>query len=177
MFTFTPEETSSQLEVKYMEDARASDYPYSSFASKGGPAIERRLIEAQSEIGTALMQMGAMLTGIVPGTYRVGDHTRHGYEIRFTYGGRPAIIRVAGLPIRNKETPRKVNAVRVQALLTVRDWLTATVTGIAFAPGAMPLVSFMLVDETRTVADMLVETGNFPQLATPVIPEKTDYSR
>ncbi|MFW5941906.1 MAG: hypothetical protein ACOCXI_08905 [Chloroflexota bacterium] len=151
-FHFTPDaQQQEQIEVPYFEEARANFAPYYSSTST--------IARAQSEVITELARLGA--GGILFVAGRFGE--RYGYEIRFTYGGAPGVIRVAGLPIAKTETERKIDQVRLQALLNVRDWLKAQVTHRVFSPGSDPLIQQLLVDERRTLAEFVRETRALPQ--------------
>lgn len=75
-------------------------------------------------------------------------------------------MRVAGLPMRHSETKTKVEQVKAQALLNVRDWLRSAHTQQTFQPGmGHPLMMNLLVDGKRTIADYITSQGRLPQLA------------
>jgi hypothetical protein len=164
-FTFTPtSDFNAQLKVPYFEEARANFAPYYDVRHK-------TLIQAQAEVSAELAKLGAGVQSFQDGIFQAGKTKRHGYNIRFNYGGGQGIIRVAGLPFHHDETPRKIERVKLQALLNVRDWLKAAITNRIFSPGADILIPFMLVDFTpgheRTVAEYIAEKGQLPQLNPP----------
>jgi hypothetical protein len=158
MFIFTPEQTSSaQIYVPFIEDARADFAPY--YTTK------KTVIEVQGEIAAELGKLGGFVNAFMPGWF--GDKPkRYGFEIRFTFKGAHGLIRVAGLPMRS-ETPTKKNQVAVQSLCIVRDWIKNMVTSQVFMPGNEPLMQFLLVDNQKTLAEYLLETGRLPMLAAP----------
>lgn len=155
-FTFIPTTKSTEIEVPYFEDARADFAPYYAVRNKS-------LTQAQAEVTSELAKLGASVLMFQEGKFQSGRLFRHGYSIHFMFGGRPGLIRVAGLPIRMKETDIKVKQVKLQALYNVRDWLKTAITNRVFSPGSVALIPFMLADTTpgqeRTVADMLMD-GN-----------------
>lgn len=154
-FHFSPEEQQRRVEIPDFEDARADNTPY--YASN------KSTTKAKSEVLHELAKLGAGGTRFVRGHFGE-DPKRYGYAIRFHYGGREGLIRVAGLPIGKTHTEHKVHQVRLQALLNVRDWLKAMVTQQVFTPGSEPLIQFLLVDGQRTVTDAIVESGHLPRL-------------
>lgn len=168
-WTFTPTEDQMHAEpgdvpVPYFEEARADWAPY--YAS------EKTEAQARGEVSQALNRLGASGASFQSGYFTVAGMKRHGYNIRFYHRGVPCRIRVAGLPIKNKETSHKLERVRVQALLNVCDWLLAAVRAPVFAPGADALTPFMLVDEQRdlTIMDVTnsyIESGRLPHLPPP----------
>lgn len=152
------EETVRGIEVPYFEDARADFAPY--YRSRDTEAEARRAVLAE------LHKLDAFAT-FHPGMFTVRGEQRYGYEVRFHISGQPGVIRVAGLPFRGKATSQKVAQVRVQALLNVRDWIKTGITSQVFTPGYAVLVPFLLVDGSRTIMDVLVQTGKIPQLNPP----------
>lgn len=145
-FNFTPiGEQSDELKVPYYEDARADTAPY--YAST------RSVDAAKQEVLNKLLVLGA--TGYFQeGDFSVSKQKRRGYVLHFVMNGARGRMVVAGLPIQSM-TPAKLDKVRVQALLNLADWLKGAITTKVFSPGMNPLIPFMLVDETRTVADMV----------------------
>jgi hypothetical protein len=153
MFDFTPDQDATKLEIPDFEDARADFAPYYSTTTSLKSA-QRQVLDELAKLGA-----GAIL-------FRSGKFDRrYGYLITFQLGTAQGVIRVAGLPIRAGQTDRKIEAVRIQALLNVRDWLKAAVTSQVFSPGSNPLLQHILVDGRRTVADYIMESGRFPELA------------
>lgn len=168
-FTFTPTVPADQaINIPFFEDARADFAPYYT-VHRQGTSIQK----AQNEVVTELAKLGAGGCLFNPGYFGTNPK-RHGFVITFQYGGGEGLIRVAGLPIRS-ETAKKIDAVQVQALLNVRDWLKAAVTAQVFAPGSDILIPFMIVARTDgkvyTVADYIHSAGRLPALNPP--PEQT----
>jgi hypothetical protein len=161
MWSFTPTEnapTDSGIVIPFFEDARADFAPYYS-SDKSEQA-------ARSEVQDELLKLGGLAVNFQGGYFTIADHKRYGYSIHFKLYSAPAVIRVAGLPIR-KETPRRIEQVRIQALLNVRDWLKAAVTTQIFTPAGHPLTPFLLVDGRRTFIELMEEyarSGSLPQL-------------
>lgn len=164
-FTFTPTALSAQdtPKVPYFEEARADFAPH--YRSRKTAA------QAQTEVINELAKLGAGGVMFQEGVFSNGKQRRYGYSIMFQYSGGQGLIRVAGLPLRHKETPTKLVALKVQALLNVRDWLKSAVTAQVFSPGSDPLIPYMIVDrvgdEVFTVADYVHSKGRLPQLAPP----------
>lgn len=161
MWNFTPtdkEEAGSGLTAPFFEDARADFAPYYASDKSEG--------DAKTEVRAELAKLGGNRVMFQAGFFTIADQKRYGYNIRFHTRGAEAIIRVAGLPIR-RETDRRVEQARIQALLNVRDWLKAAVTSQIFTPGSNPLTPFILVDGQRTVAEVMeiyVQSGQIPRL-------------
>lgn len=150
---FTPDDTTLQLvRVPDFEDARKDVAP--------GYSTHKTIERLQGDITQAIAQLGGGQIVIMQGSYTVSGRKRYGYEIRFTYGQQPAVMQVAGLPMR-KETPDKANQVRKQALYLVLQWLQTALTSMLFTPGYAPLVQFMLVPgQDKTVGEMfLLQSG------------------
>lgn len=158
-FTFTPTDTGA-IDVPYLEDARAGFAPY--YESR------KTVEQAKTEVITELAKLGAGGVMFQPGYFGAGKDKRYGYTISFGYGGGQGLIRVAGLPIKHQPTDKKIERVRLQALLNVRDWLKSAVTARVFSPGSNALIPFMIVARTDgrvyTVADYIQSVGNLPQL-------------
>ena len=160
-FIFTPDQSEAiEVKVPFIEDARADFAPY----------YDNRMDEkkAESQVAAELAKLGGYVVGFHKGKFRFdeGERERHGYQIKFTCGGAPGVIRVAGLPIQYDETERKVKMVRIQALLNVRDWLKSAVTMKVFAPGTSVLLPHLLLpDGETTIADFIISHGQLPQLA------------
>lgn len=152
MFNFTPDEKETKISIPYFEDARADFAPYYS--------ARQSLKSAESQVVNELAKLDAGAILLRPGKF--GD--RYGYLITFQLHATPGVIRVAGLPTRSNETEKKIEQVRVQALLNVRDWLKAAVTAQVFSPGSNPLSQHLLVDGQRTVADYITTYHKLPQI-------------
>ena len=161
-FSFTPTEADqSAAHIPYFEDARADFAPYYSVRNK-------TIAEAKAEIATELTKLNAGILTFQEG-YFGSKPKRYGYIVHVQYSGSRGRIVVAGLPMNGKETEAKITAVRLQALMNVRDWLKAAVTAQVFAPESDMLMQFLLVDGQQTVAQAIRVTGKFPLLAQPVI--------
>lgn len=165
MFNFVPDdkrETAGDVEVPYFEEASADFAPY--YAS------EKDEMGARGEVESELEKLGAFNVTFQGGRFMAGKQKRYGYYIRFQHRGAYGLIRVAGLPMKMTETPKKIERVRVQALLNVRDRLKAIVTSQVFAPGSDVLLPYLLVDKEKgvTMADMMgkyLESGKLPALS------------
>ena len=144
------EDSTATKKIPYIEDARSDYAPYYSSSVS--------VQSAQAAVAVELGKLGGILTAFVAGVFDLSPK-RYGYEIRFLFAGRPGVIRVAGLPIKAKETDAKLKQVRVQALLVVRDWLKSSVTSAIFAPNSNILYQHLLVDQNQTIADLLVKSG------------------
>lgn len=156
-FTFTPTAKDTKIEVPFFEDARADFAPY--YAAE--KTIERAKDALTAEIG----KLGGIVVAFQEGHFGAGKKTRYGYRIAFTYAGRPGAISVAGLPIKNDHTERKIKQVKVQALMNAADWFKAAITQRVFSPGTDILLMHLLVDGRRTVADYIREAGRLPELS------------
>jgi|ERR1041385_428877 hypothetical protein len=154
-FTFTPsEEMESGIKVPFLEEARSSFAPYYDQRDKNDLKVKEQIYAEMAKLsaGNIIFQEG-----------HFGDTPkRHGYIVRFTLGGLPARMLVAGLPIRDGVTPLKILRVRLQALYVMRDWLKAAVTSQVFSPGNHPLIQFLLVDGQRTLAQVVIEDRHLP---------------
>lgn len=162
-YSFTPSQSEgSRFIVPYFEDAKASIAPYYSTHMKVVSAMELVIKE--------LSKLGGAQPHFIEGTFKIAGQTRYGYEIRFLYGGLPAEMVVAGLPMRAIETQIKRNRVLAQALLIVRDQLKAAISGKIFAPTSDPLMQYLLIEDgSQTVAQAMHQSGRFPQLMMPAI--------
>lgn len=155
-FTFTATDKSATTAVPYYEDARADFAPY----YRSGKSVK----VAKTEVSAELTKLDAVVIAFREGFFGQKPR-RYGYEIEFLLYDRRGVLRVAGLPMR-RETPAKIEQVRVQALLNVRDWLKVAVTKQVFQPGSgHPLLMNMLVDGRRTASDWIAERGRLPELA------------
>jgi hypothetical protein len=158
MFQFTQTGVEGSNLTPYYEDAKTAYAPYYSTSKSVETAIK--------EIKAEMSKLGGFITQVAEGYFKDDQkRTRYGFTIRFNYVGQPGILRVAGLPLR-RETARKAEQVKAQALLNVRDWLKAAYTAQVFNPGADTLMLYLLVDRTNelTVADFIKREGNLPSL-------------
>lgn len=159
MFNFTPDTKEDDLEIPLFEDCRSDFAPY-----YGGKVSIK---SAESQVASELSKLGGYIMGFHKGAFGEDEHKRYGYEVKFAYGGAFGIIQVAGLPIRN-ETDNRIERVRIQALLNVRDWLKSAVTMKIFAPGSDPLLPHLLLpDGETTIADYIISQGGLPEIAAP----------
>lgn len=154
-FTFTAtNETRVTASVPLFEDASADYAPY--YKSR------MTIREAMAAVREEFIKLNASVLSFREGHFGTGRQRRYGYEIPFLLHGREGVVRVAGLPMRS-ETRLKIERVKVQALLNVRDWLKAAVTQPVFQPGAgHPLMMHLLVDGKRTMAEAIMESGRLP---------------
>jgi hypothetical protein len=164
---FTPQsQEQADIFVPFIEDARKDFAPH----YRSGATIA----QAEARVIDELDKLHASVVAFERGLFRVGEHDRHGYRIRFTLDGAPGMIRVAGLPMRAASTKTKETQVRVQCLLNVADWLKAAVTQQVFSPDASPLVPFLLMTgsdgQEITVAELVTRQR---QLPAPVVPTIT----
>lgn len=160
-FNFTPDD-GNQIKVPFLEDARADFAPY--YRSVDTTSLP----DAESKCTSELAKLGARGIYLVDGWFGDPQHKRYGYEINFSLGGQPGLIRVAGLPMKS-ETHKKIKQARVQALLNVRDWAKAAVTTQVFSPGSHVLIPYLLIDPASktTVGEYIVSTGDLPSLSAP----------
>lgn len=161
-FAFTPDNQVTQIDVPFYEDARADFAPYYSVVRKGNG--EAKLSEGRSKVSIELGKLGAIVSGIIPGTFGSGKAKRYGFVIRFMYGQTPGVIHVAGLPMKH-ETAEKKQAVMVQALYNVCDWLKSAITNRVFSPGSDMLIPYLLVDGKHTIAEYITSMGKLPALS------------
>ena len=156
MFNFTPAENDNKLIVPDVEDARSGYAPY----YRSGKNVNT----VKQEVSAEMAKLDRAVFKFVEGVFEVNGQKRHGFEIYFMYAGRQGVIRVAGLPMRS-ESKAKIETVKVQALLNVRDWLKAEVTAQIFAPGHDPLLGHMLLpDGKTTVSEYIRQQNDLPLL-------------
>lgn len=158
MMNFTQTSTSEkQIEVPFFEDARAKTAPYYS--------TERDIKSVQKEIAGIMDQLGGERIRFVEGWF--GEKPRrYGTILKFRYADQDAQIVSAGLPMRSA-TGKKIQTVKVQALLIVRDQLKAAFTALVFSPGSYPLMQYVLGDGDKTLGEMFVNRYELPMLNPP----------
>lgn len=149
-FNFTPTEN-KEVKAPFFEDARADFAPY--YGVQGWTVSK-----AKSAVTAEIGKLGGAVTAFHEG-YFGENPKRHGYMIEFVLNGAPGRIQVAGLPIR-KMTDVKLDKVRVQALLNVRDWLKTAVTSMIFSPGNNPLIPHLLGKGGKTLAEFIAEQAD-----------------
>ena len=155
-FTFTPTGAATAAKVPYYEDARADYAPYYN--------SQKTINVAKKEVAEELAKLGGVILSFRDGYYG-SKPRRYGYEITFLLHEQRGVLRVAGLPM-YRETETKKRHVLVQALLNVRDWMKTAVTQPVFQPMAgHPLMMHLLVDERRTVGEVLIQQSRIPSLA------------
>lgn len=163
-FNFTPTDSTSDLKVPFFEEARSDYAPYYSVQ---GYTIGKAKAQITAEIGKLSGAVVAFRDG-----YFGESPRRYGYVIEFVLNGSPGRIQAAGLPIR-KSTPVKIDKVRIQALLNVRDWLKTAVTSMIFSPGNNPLVPHLIGKGNMTLAEMVAEQAgidmDIPQLVSGIV--------
>lgn len=158
---FTPTSNSeNRIEVPYLEEARADFAPYYSIKD----VREKSISAVQGEVSKEITKLGGGAIWFQEGYFGRKPDERNGYVLHFEYGGIPARIIVAGLPIRDAATELKIKRVKLQALYILRDWLKAAVTTQVFSPGNHPLIQFLLIEGNRTLAEAIIETRKLPNL-------------
>lgn len=158
---FTPTgNAANRIDVPYLEEARADFAPYYSIKD----VREKSINAAQGDVSKEIAKLGGGAIWFQEGYFGSPPDERHGYIVHFEYGGIPARIIVAGLPIRDTATELKIKRVKLQALYILRDWLKTAVTTQVFSPGNHPLMQFLLIDGNRTLAEAIIETRKLPNL-------------
>lgn len=148
MFNFTETKKNDGLNVPCIENARADFAPY--YAPQNW-SIGKAKNAVTAEVG----KLGGAITDFKEGYFGSEDNPRYGYVIEFVMNGAPGRIQVAGLPICNRLTEQKIEKVRIQALLNVRDWLKAGITSMIFSPGNNPLTQHLIGQGGKTLAEMI----------------------
>lgn len=163
---FTPtNKNGNQIQVPYLEDARADFAPYYAIHD----VRKKSISAAQNDVSAEIVKLGGSSIWFQEGYFGRKPSERHGYVLHFEYGGIPARMIVAGLPIKAGATDLKIKRVRLQALYILRDWLKSAVTAQVFSPGNHPLMQFLLVDGRRTLAEMIIEENKVPNM-NPLLP-------
>lgn len=168
MFNFTPtapETLTHDIQVPFIEDARADFAPYYT-ALRSNQRPETKIRQCQEDIEGQMLLLGGVVERFIEGQFAVAGRQRYGYAIEFHRSGTPGVIHVAGLPIRSFTSKKKAQ-VLVQALLIVRDWLKSGVTAKVFNPGSDPLLPYLLVDGQRTLVQFIHETRRLPPPQSP----------
>jgi hypothetical protein len=140
--------------VPYLEDARADYAPYYQPNNQTIAKAKNAIIAEMGKLGGTVLR------------FREGDFgSRRGYVIEFVLNGVQGRIKVAGLPLR-RYTSLKMDRVRIQALMNIRDWLKTAVTSMIFSPGNNPLVPHLLGKGGRTLVELISEDNgiNVPLL-------------
>ena len=156
-FHFTPAKSArAEIPLPHIEEARADFAPYY--------ATGISLVNAQAAVTAELGKLGATAPFFDEGVFEDGTLRRLGYVITFQYGGARGRLLAVGLPMKFKETEAKRKQVLVQALLNIRDQLKAEVTSRVFNLRSDPLLQYLLVNDTQTVAETMHEKGVLPAL-------------
>ena len=146
MDDFVPLESEAVKDkVPYLEDARADYAPYYQ-------PVNQTIAKAKNAIIAEMGKLGGTVLDFEEGNFG----NRRGYVIRFVLNGKPGRIKVAGLPLK-KFTPLKMDRVRIQALMNIRDWLKTAVTSMIFSPGNNPLVPHLLGKGGITLVELISE--------------------
>lgn len=157
-FTFTGQ-AEIKTEVPYFEDTRARTTKYYSST--------KTIAQAQKEVRGEFQELGAYNVVFAEGYFGVKPK-RYGYLVTFGYNGTQGKIHLAGLPLRNegyaKQAQSKIEKVRIQALLILRDQLISYRQAPMFMVDSNPMLQHLLVDGKRTVFEYLSEVGQLPQL-------------
>lgn len=161
-FTFTDSQEQKE-DVPFFEDARAKDTKY--YAST------KSLSQALKETRQELQELGAYNISFAEGYFGVKPK-RYGYLVTFGWNGAQGKIPLSGLPLRNepydhRQRQAKINKVRVQALLILRDHLISYRQAPVFMVGSMPMLQHLLVDGERTLSEYLQQVGTLPGLPAP----------
>lgn len=152
-FSFTPTEDVRVAKVPYFEEARADLAPY--YDNFKHWTVKK----AQQAVQDEIVKLEGTVTGFIAGVFE-DPRPRYGYRIEFVFKGAPGRINLAGLPLRHTATQRKIDGVRVQALLNVRDWLKTQVTSMIFSPGNNPLIPHLLGPGNRTMAEFIADRAS-----------------
>lgn len=155
--------------IPFLEQATAETAPFYTTSLTMPKAIQK-LTLSLARLGGILIEIQNGYFPFESPEYKGKKFKRYGGVIAYMYSGRMGYIKFAGLPILREETAIKVARSRVQAVLIVNSWLTATYTQKVFTPGdfANPLILHLLVDGKNTVSDVLHgKGGNLPQISAP----------
>lgn len=115
------------------------------YVTKTSEVYKKRLI-------SLLTQLGAYQINVLQGKY----DNRQGVLITFLLGTLPGRIECAALPVRIVKNRDKAMA---QALWLLGNWLEAELNSIAYRPGSMPLVPYLIGTGDMTVMESLREYG------------------
>lgn len=153
---FVPEDGGEPTDdVPYFEDSHSD-------LGIEGHGTRSSVEELKAEIREAMAKMGGTVERIIPGKFS-GENTRHGFVIEFNYKGAPGKVKVASLPIKKKETSKKVKQAKKQALYNIRNAFQAQYNLQLMSPGANPLLPYILADGTdRTASEVFEEQHGIP---------------
>jgi len=159
MMGFTQTSTSEKkIVVPFFEDATARTAPYYT-TGRSIKSVQKEIIDIMDELGGERVRFKEGWFGEKP--------RRYGHVLQFRYADQDAQIISAGLPMRNP-TDKKIETVKVQALLIVKDQLKAAFTALVFSPGSYPLMQYVLGDGDKTLGEMFVNRYELPMLNPPV---------
>lgn len=161
-FTFT-NKPEAQADVPYFEDTRAKETKYYT-STKSLAAVLKEVRQEFQELGCYNISFAEGYFGVKP--------KRYGYLVTFGWNGAQGKIPLAGLPLRNEpfsyqQKQTKINKVRVQALLILRDHLISYRQAPMFMVNTMPMLQHLLVDGERTLSEYLQQVGTLPGLPAP----------
>jgi hypothetical protein len=157
MYKFEPIADAPDLKVPFLEAARADYAPY--YATE-----KWNVSDAQSAVAAEIAKLGGGILRFIEGNFIIQGQKRRGYQIEFIWRSARGRILVAGLPIEKTETDKKLEQVKIQALLNVRDWLKAAVTARIFSPGEHPLIPHLILENGQTLAEQMIERLGLPEL-------------
>jgi hypothetical protein len=163
MAKFVPmNDDSKQVKAPYFEDADARTAP--NYSSK------KTLDQARAEVANALSRLGGWIVRMDEGTFEEAGLKRFGFQVHYQYKGMNGLYDVVGLPIR-KFSDGKKRQVLVQALLTLRDWLTAAYTMKVFSSDVDPLLGNLLTadgsGEQKKFNELIADRLNLTALPAP----------
>lgn len=157
-FVFTGKQE-AKADVPFFEDARAKETKY--YAST------KSLAMAQREVRQELQALDCYKINFAEGHFGV-EPKRYGYLVTFGWNGAQGKIPLAGLPLRGRyyadQLQKKIERLRVQALLILRDQLISYRQSPVFLVDTMPLLQHILVDGKRTVGEYVMQLGTLPAL-------------
>ena len=157
-FTFT-NKPESKVDIPYFEDVRAKETKYYSST--------KTVTQALKEVKAELLELGAYNISLAEGYFGVKPK-RYGYLVTFGWNGAQGKISLAGLPLKTEpyssnQLQTKINKVRVQALLILRDQLISYRQSPIFLVDTMPMMQHILVDGKRTMFEYMAEFNNLPK--------------
>lgn len=153
---FIPDKPPETEPAPYLEDVRESD-------GWEGHTTKKSIDSLLSEVTQALTRLGALMTGMISGTFQDEKaRKRPGYVISYIYktpDGRQmdGRIEVSGLPLRSN-TPAKELQSRRMALYMLRESLNGSRYLQMLSPGYMALMPFMLADTGQTFSQKFQNT-------------------
>lgn len=156
-FTFTPDKPEAQVAIPYFEQARASD-GWEGHASKKGAD------QLRDEMITSLNKLGAMITELKTGTFKIHHRERAGIVLVFIMGGTPGRISLAALPVRNGQN--RIASIKMLYYIT-RNVFSGLWLLQQLAPGTAALLPFLLINGTQTLSEVWAERTTLGLLLPP----------